>query len=390
MKRLIIKNFGPIGEACMDFGRINIIIGPQSSGKSCILKTGCYCSWVEKRIEINQSADLFGNGIYFLTRLLDFHRLHGYEQENTYISYETDYMYFAYNHNSRQFEFRWKTGRWQYRRPKISYIPSERNLVAAIPNWYEVKFADDNIRNFMADWETARKAAGQKEGILNLNVSYQYDSQEKTDKIIISDNKSLDFSDTSSGLQSLIPIVIHLDYLYSNLSGNEKQESVAMGDDIKRLSDTILKENFTADELKLDSEEPAIRHLYNMFFFLKNDDIADRFTRILNHYIETDHNEIFLEEPEDNLFPPTQTALSSWLLDKTLGNDRNCLFIATHSPYIMTSFTESQSGEDFRLFFTIEHDRKSSIRTATESELQEIYDNGIDVFFNIEAFKDRI
>ena len=104
----------------------------------------------------------------------------------------------------------------------------------------------------------------------------------------------------------------------------------------------------------------------------------------------TDHNEIFLEEPEDNLFPPTQTALSSWLLDKTLGNDRNCLFIATHSPYIMTSFTESQSGEDFRLFFTIEHDRKSSIRTATESELQEIYDNGIDVFFNIEAFKDRI
>lgn len=65
---------------------------------------------------------------------------------------------------------------------------------------------------------------------------------------------------------------------------------------------------------------------------------------------EPGHNEIFLEEPEDNLFPPTQTALSSWLLDKTLGNDRNCLFIATHSPYIMTSFIESQSGEDFRLF----------------------------------------
>lgn len=31
----------------------------------------------------------------------------------------------------------WKEeGRWNYICPKISYIPAERNIVAAIPNWF--------------------------------------------------------------------------------------------------------------------------------------------------------------------------------------------------------------------------------------------------------------
>ena len=68
MKRLLIKNFGPIKEANLTLGQVNIITGMQSSGKSCVLKTACYCSWVEKRLELTQKVNGFGKE-FFATNL---------------------------------------------------------------------------------------------------------------------------------------------------------------------------------------------------------------------------------------------------------------------------------------------------------------------------------
>ena len=74
MKRLLIKNFGPIKEANLAFGRVNIITGMQSSGKSCVLKTACYCSWVEKRLELTQKTNGFGQGSAFIDILADYYK----------------------------------------------------------------------------------------------------------------------------------------------------------------------------------------------------------------------------------------------------------------------------------------------------------------------------
>jgi len=38
------------------------------------------------------------------------------------------------------------------------------------------------------------------------------------------------------------------------------------------------------------------------------------------------------------------------------------------------------------LFFEKKDGRKSTVVTATESDVQEIYDDGIDVFYNIESY----
>ena len=48
MKHLTIHNFGPIKDVDIELGRINVIIGPQNSGKSTVLKIACYCDWIEK------------------------------------------------------------------------------------------------------------------------------------------------------------------------------------------------------------------------------------------------------------------------------------------------------------------------------------------------------
>ena len=54
MRKIIIKNIGAIENLELDLNRINVFIGPQSSGKSTISKILCHCMWVEKACYLNQ------------------------------------------------------------------------------------------------------------------------------------------------------------------------------------------------------------------------------------------------------------------------------------------------------------------------------------------------
>lgn len=56
MKHLTIRHFGPLQEADILLDRVNLIIGLQGSGKSCVMMLACYCTWVEKRITLRQDA----------------------------------------------------------------------------------------------------------------------------------------------------------------------------------------------------------------------------------------------------------------------------------------------------------------------------------------------
>ena len=59
--------------------------------------------------------------------------------------------------------------------------------------------------------------------------------------------------------------------------------------------------------------------------------------------------------------------------------------MATHSPYMMTAFLEKEL-KDFHLFLEKKDGKRSTVVTATDAEVQEIYDDGIDVFYNIESY----
>ena len=50
MKHLIIQHFGPIENVDIKLKRFNVILGPQSSGKSTLLKVACFCDWMERQI----------------------------------------------------------------------------------------------------------------------------------------------------------------------------------------------------------------------------------------------------------------------------------------------------------------------------------------------------
>ena len=65
MKRLTIRNFGPIKEAVIEMKRMNVILGPQSSGKSTVLKVACFCDWMERQIVLTQDPDRYCNPKFF-------------------------------------------------------------------------------------------------------------------------------------------------------------------------------------------------------------------------------------------------------------------------------------------------------------------------------------
>lgn len=99
---------GPLAEADVFLNKINIIVAPQSAGKSCLLKTACFCDWVEKRIKLSQEPEIFKEKEVFESNFVEFHRLKGYTNEYSYIEYENDSMWFSYSWKSKRFDFSWK------------------------------------------------------------------------------------------------------------------------------------------------------------------------------------------------------------------------------------------------------------------------------------------
>lgn len=400
MRKVIIRNIGPLQKAEIELARVNVVVGPQSSGKSCVLKIACYCIWVEKRIELAQSADEFMVDGHFMQELVRFHKLKGYMRNDSFIAYESDYTKFSYDSATKVFDFEWKEGRWNYRRPKVSYIPAERNMVAAIPNWFDVKLYDDNIQSFMADWDRARKAYTEQLDILNLGVAYRYDEQSNKDQVKVDENVTLELTNTSSGLQSLIPLYVHLSYIGLTQKTKKEAQSISSIQVGERFLQTMYKELFektgktaaTQQGMRVDesgrnqlSASLTVAAIGPYMLHFSTQEYADQCRGIYERYVNTHHADVFLEEPENNLFPPTQSRLVDWLLKMTEGEHGACLFVATHSPYMITAFLERELT-DFQLFLEKKVGRKSVVVTASKEDVQEIYDDGIDVFYNMESY----
>ena len=390
MKHLIIRDLGPIAEADVALRDVNVVIGEQSIGKSCVLKVACFCSWVEKRIAIEQNAKRFEKNGVFMEELVNFHRLNGYVHKNTYIGYESDFIKFSYD-NEHGFSYEWKQDRWDYTRPKVSYIPAERNLVAVIPNWFEVKSVADNIQDFMADWSDARKTVGDKD-ILNLDVAFHYDEGSDTDFVKTKDGHVLPFTNVSSGLQSLIPLYVHLFNISSKKYREREDNSVKHKSETDRLLNSLVEyyaKNIGETTIKNPKYGTVNQETGLEKEYIPNPEMTQWLSKRFHNLSRIHHCDVFLEEPEENLFPPTQQILMKSLLNFVKLEKGNTLFISTHSPYILDILLEREQY-DFGLFYIRSSENGSIVKTATEADVQDMFEAGVDAFFNIERLGDEV
>ena len=123
--------------------------------------------------------------------------------------------------------------------------------------------------------------------------------------------------------------------------------------------------------------------------FMPNPDMSKWFLRRFLNLSKIHHCEVFLEEPEENLFPPTQQILIRTILKLVKRGEGNTLFISTHSPYVLDVLLEREKY-DFGLFYIQPSEKGSYVRTATDKDVQDMFEDGVDAFFNIERLGDEI
>ncbi len=145
-------------------------------------------------------------------------------------------------------------------------------------------------------------------------------------------------------------------------------------------------------KLVFDTANQALRIMKELkddaVFLLPYDSIADTLQRLIffKTAITSNKDSILLfEEPEAHCFPPYVTHITQEIID----SESNQFFIATHSPYVLTTCLERESSrKDLAIFMADFKDGQTVIKRLTDDELNEVYDYGLDLFFNSELFTD--
>ncbi|MGM9832921.1 MAG: ATP-dependent nuclease [Candidatus Limisoma sp.] len=112
--------------------------------------------------------------------------------------------------------------------------------------------------------------------------------------------------------------------------------------------------------------------------------LADSLQRLIFYKsaIESNTNKVLcFEKPEAHTFPP----YISNIVNDIISGKNNQFFITTHSPYVMSSLLES-AGDDLAVYVVDLENNETKVKRLTDVQLQQTYDNGLDMFYNIEAY----
>ncbi len=147
---------------------------------------------------------------------------------------------------------------------------------------------------------------------------------------------------------------------------------------------------FERYELKLVfdkvSQSLKITKLYedNSIALLPYNLIADTLQRLIFYKaaIKSNENTVLLfEEPEAHMFPPyIRDFTADVMFDKT-----NQFFIATHSPDVLNTFLD-EAFDNLAIYLVDYKNGETVIQRLSDSEMDEIKNNGVDLFFNIESY----
>ena len=137
--------------------------------------------------------------------------------------------------------------------------------MAAIPGWSSLSL-DGNMIEFMSDWDRARRYLKREENVLDLGISYSYDSTSNADSLQLKNGKPLMLKESSSGVQSLLPMFVHLDYLtHGQYEDSTRKISYEQKEERKNLLSTIYSKLYKKKLKDEDSREVLTMTSNTMF-----------------------------------------------------------------------------------------------------------------------------
>ena len=322
MQTIEIRNIGPLVETgIVPVSQVMLLIGEQSTGKSTFMKILCFCCWLEKQVMIGGDSIVSKYTHYyrFWNELKKFHHFNDeFLSDNSYIKYDGSAIQIEMPGKKRNAKIVRKPNFADIRHNlKISFLPSERNLLSSIQNienLYRSKDVD-MLFNYILEWGEARSqfnVAHPLDLVFVDNMKYHYDAK-NGDVLTLADGHSkIKPYYASSGVQSALPIQVLATYLAGEVGTSAKKSPVEY---LKQLD-------------LLDSKD------------------VKALTTVLNNMLNRSSYRsfhMFIEELEQNLFPKAQFELVKMLvgllkqMDKKPTGYKSTVFLTSHSPYVLTA-----------------------------------------------------
>lgn len=308
--------------------RVTLILGPQGVGKSTLMKILCYCRWVEKVIMKDpKTLSQYRAEDYFIEELRTFYRFDkNFFNEQSHIIYKGDVLEIDWSQRGGcSITLYPKEGKERPRHtPKIAFLPAERNLISAVPNVNKSYRSNvqDVLFNFIFEFDEAKQGYDAEHKLpLSVAPHLSYYNQQGADLIWHEQQGvSMEAFYAASGIQSAFPIDVFSAYLYERvgeLYAFSLHEFVSL---IKGFFPNKQPTEYTGEELSQALE--GVPKVYSSM-------------------------QLYIEEPEQNLFPASQRDLTLRLLQmmstvKKKEKDvepkphSSSLVFTTHSPYMLS------------------------------------------------------
>lgn len=317
MVSLIVKHFGPICNAegfPVDVRKVTVFCGSQGTGKSTIVKLISEFTWIEKALIRGDflTSEVTGYD-RFRKKYCAYHNIHNYFHDDTYICFKGDKYIFEYKDKHLTIE---QYNGHDYLRPQVMYIPAERNFMVAVENAEKIKQLPSALSTMIGDYVKALRSSNGNIVLPVVGYHVQYDRLNKL-TWLVGEGFKVRVQEAASGFQSMIPLIVVSQYLISEISNKDDSRNTYSSDSSEerdRIQKSIQK------ILQDKSLDDSMRHA--LILELNANMRNQRFVNIV-------------EEPEQNLFPSSQSNVLFKLLEINNRIAANNLVLTTHSPYII-------------------------------------------------------
>ncbi|EPH3707207.1 AAA family ATPase [Campylobacter jejuni] len=323
MQKIIIKNLGPIQEAKIILKPFIVIIGKSGSGKSVLLRTVSLLKWIYKHEWMQSFYDPK------LLNSISQEKFNEYLKESmldTYINKKTEIK--LIDDKTPIIEIKNEDitiHQIKSKKPigKIIFINDTRNFLPelfALPQQRKIKLSyhtDDMIANFI---ESVKNSKNFKLNIIK-NITFTSEREANFDRYYLKYNDiKIPFEQSSSGEKSASILEIICNYFAYDYNIEQKSVKKIILENILNkfiINKNNLKEQYQRIEEEISERVDSLKFLFSQ----KNKPSLD----------------IFIEEPESNLFPINQKNMAYYLTSLRNSKNKPNIIFSTHSPYILTS-----------------------------------------------------